>query len=225
MSGIILGYKQSQSRFFNEAGDSVPSTSISTDSCYLLNIFSKPVNGYSGVQLGFGTKKRSKKSVQGQVKKAGLSHNVKYIKEIRIEDLKGATIKFENNVKTVVIGQVEYKVGDQLRVEDLFKVGDYVSVCGTSQGKGFAGVVRRYNFRGGPKTHGQSDRHRARGSLGSGTTPGRVFKGLRMAGRMGSDRVTVKNLKVLAVSENNLIIKGLVPGKKGGVIEIVSINN
>ena len=102
----------------------------------------------------------------------------------------------------------------------LFKIGDIVDASGVSKGKGFQGVIRRYNFRGGPRTHGQSDRERARGSLGSGTTPGRVFKGLRMAGRMGGEKVTIQNLQVVGFEEKAILIKGLVPGGRNGVIEI-----
>jgi large subunit ribosomal protein L3 len=115
----------------------------------------------------------------------------------------------------------DVSVGDTVKV-DVFAVGEHVDVIGTSKGKGFAGAVKRYHFRGGPKTHGQSDRHRAPGSRGSGTTPGRVYKGARGPGHMGSDRVTAQNLKVVLVdSERNLLgIHGAVPGPKGGLVMI-----
>ena len=112
-------------------------------------------------------------------------------------------------------------IGEEIKA-DIFKAGDVVDVTGTSKGKGFAGVVKRYHFRGGPKTHGQSDRVRAPGSIGSGTTPGRVVKGLRMAGHMGQERVTTQNVKIVRVdAEKNLIlIKGTVPGVNGGLVMI-----
>ena len=103
-------------------------------------------------------------------------------------------------------------VGQILKAQEIFKPGDIVNVIGISKGKGYAGVVKRYHFKGGPKTHGQSDRHRAPGSIGSSTTPGRVYKGKRMAGRMGQDKVTVKNLQVVFVTDEEIFVKGLVPG-------------
>ncbi len=114
------------------------------------------------------------------------------------------------------------KVGEEIKVADVFKPGDIVDVVGTSKGKGFAGVVKRWHFKGGPRTHGQSDRERAPGSIGSSTTPGRVLKGKRMAGRMGSERITVKNLEVVGVDsdKNFLEVKGLVPGVIGGLLVI-----
>lgn len=221
MSGVILGTKIGQTQHFSVAGNLVPATQISTEPCYLVGIFTKEINGYSAVQLGFGIRKRNSKPVAGVLNKAGVKESVKKIKEIRVEDYKDIVFVEEEGKRGIKIGDKTIFIGDKLSVADLFSVGDKVSVSGISQGKGFAGVVRRYNFRGGPKTHGQSDRHRARGSLGSGTTPGRVFKGLRMAGRMGQDRVTIKNLEVISVDENTLMIKGLVPGKKGGIVEVV----
>jgi large subunit ribosomal protein L3 len=114
-----------------------------------------------------------------------------------------------------------HNVGDKIDVS-IFAVGEIVDVVGTSKGKGFAGVVKRYHFRGGPKTHGQSDRHRRPGSIGSGTTPGRVYKGLRMAGRMGDERVTVQNLRVLQVDteRNLLVLRGAVPGPANGLVTV-----
>jgi large subunit ribosomal protein L3 len=115
----------------------------------------------------------------------------------------------------------EHSVGEVLDV-DLFNAGQFVDVVGTSKGRGFAGVVKRHHFRGGPKTHGQSDRHRAPGSIGSGTTPGRVWKGLRMAGRMGNQRVTVQNLEVVEVlpEKHLILIKGSVPGAKNSLVRV-----
>lgn len=221
MSGVIIGTKVRQSQQFTVKGDLVPVTQVSTEDCYLLNVFSKSVVGYDALQIGFGIKKKVGKSIMGQLKKAGIEKNLKLIREIRIEDFNDIEITETEGKPAVKIGDKIITIGEKISPQDIYTIGEFVSVSGTSQGKGFAGVVKRYNFRGGPKTHGQSDRHRARGSLGSGTTPGRVFKGLRMAGRMGQDRVTIKNLEVIAVSENIITIKGLVPGKVGGTLEIV----
>jgi len=120
----------------------------------------------------------------------------------------------------------ECKVGDVVKVSDIFKVGDTVQVTGMSKGKGFAGAVKRWKFAGGPKTHGQSDRHRAPGAIGQGTTPGRVFKGKRMAGRMGFDKITVKNLKVIGIEpeKSEILISGPVPGTPSRVLMITKTN-
>jgi large subunit ribosomal protein L3 len=222
MSGIIIGTKISQSQFFTQSGKLVPVTKIATDPCYLVGIFTKEKNGYSALMLGYGTRKTVSKPVAGLLKKAGITDAVKHIKEIRTDDFKDILVIEEDGKSGVKIGEKNIFIGDKLDINDLFNIGEKVSVSGITQGKGFAGVVRRYNFRGGPKTHGQSDRHRARGSLGSGTTPGRVFKGLRMAGRMGQDRVTIKNLEVVSMEPNVFILKGVVPGKKGGIVEVVT---
>jgi large subunit ribosomal protein L3 len=117
----------------------------------------------------------------------------------------------------------EKNVGEKIQISDVFTVGDDVKVTGISKGKGFAGGVKRHGFKGGPKTHGQSDRQRGPGSIGQTTTPGRVYKGKRMAGHMGGDQVTTRNLKVIAISDNLLIVKGLVPGPKGGLVKITKI--
>lgn len=114
----------------------------------------------------------------------------------------------------------EKTVGEKVQLSDIFAVGDTVKVSGVSKGKGFAGGVKRHGFKGGPKTHGQSDRQRAPGSIGQSTTPGRVYKGKRMAGHMGVDNITVRNLKVVEIKEDMLIVKGLVPGFSGGLLKI-----
>jgi large subunit ribosomal protein L3 len=162
------------------------------------------VDGYNAIQLGFGDvpEKRLTQPVNGHLKRAGVSP-VKYLREFRVED-PGA-----------------YEEGQQIDVS-VFNVGDKVDVTGTSKGKGFAGVVKRHGFRGGPKTHGQSDRWRAPGSVGAGSTPGRIFKGVRMAGRMGNQRVTVQNLRIALVDpdKNLLGIRGAVPGAKHGLVII-----
>lgn len=118
---------------------------------------------------------------------------------------------------------VSGKAGETLKASEVFKPGDIVDVIGVSKGKGFAGVVKRHHFKGGPRTHGQSDRERAPGSIGQTTTPGRVYKGKRMAGRMGHERVTIKNLKIVDVSDDLLLIKGLVPGPKNSLIMVKKV--
>ncbi|MBI1982210.1 MAG: 50S ribosomal protein L3 [Candidatus Levybacteria bacterium] len=115
-------------------------------------------------------------------------------------------------------------VKDALKALEVFKPGDIVDVIGVSKGKGFAGVVKRHHFKGGPRTHGQSDRERAPGSIGQTTTPGRVYKGKRMAGRMGHERVTIKNLQVIDVSEDKILIKGLVPGPKNSLVMVRKVS-
>lgn len=121
----------------------------------------------------------------------------------------------------------ESKVGDEIKASDIFRIGDVVSVMGISKSKGFAGVVKRWHFKGGPKTHGQSDRQRASGAIGQGTTPGRVFKGKHMAGRMGGGRVTVKNLHVLSLDpeKNEIFVSGMVPGRIGGLVVIKKLSS
>lgn len=172
-------------------------------------------DGYNAVQLGYGTKKSVKKPQLGHGKKAGIEQPLRWFREIRIKR-EGESVK----------GEVEnLKPGTEIKLDQVFSIGDSVKVSGVSKGKGFQGGVRRHGFHGGPKTHGQSDRHRAPGAIGSGTTPGRVYKGKRMAGHMGADRVSVKNLEVVGISKANnlLIVKGAVPGPAGGLITVTKL--
>jgi large subunit ribosomal protein L3 len=156
--------------------------------------------GYKAAQLGFGETKKLNSPQKGHLKKLG---KFRYLREFRVADTEGV------------------KVGDKIDV-GLFKEGDLVDITGVTKGKGFAGVVKRYGFAGGPKTHGQSDRHRAPGSIGATTSPGRVLKGKRMAGHMGSERVTVSHLKVYKADpeRNLLLVKGAVPGARNGLLLI-----
>jgi large subunit ribosomal protein L3 len=160
----------------------------------------KERDGYEAVQLGFGTKKRLNEPEKGHLKNLG---NLRYLREFKADSLDGI------------------EVGQRIGVE-LFQPGDRVDVTGISKGRGFAGGVKRHGFHGGPKTHGQSDRHRAPGSIGSGTTPGRVLKGQKMAGHMGDERTTTRNLEVIEANPARgiLIIKGPVPGAKDGLVRI-----
>lgn len=158
------------------------------------------------VQLGYGTKKSVKKPQIGHAKKIGLDQKIRWFREVKAqgEDL---------------------KPGTEIKLNQVFSIGDTVKVSGISKGKGFQGGVRRHGFHGGPKTHGQSDRHRAPGAIGSGTTPGRVYKGKRMAGHMGSERVSIKNLEIVGIDKinNYLIVKGGIPGPVNSLITITKL--
>jgi large subunit ribosomal protein L3 len=202
----ILGKKVGMTQVFNDHGEAVPVTVIEAGPCFVAQIKTVERDGYSAVQLGFEETK-PKRLTQPQLKHLQKSElpALRYLRELRIAD--DESVGFEE--------------GQQLTV-DIFEEGDLVDVTGTSKGRGFAGVVKRYSFRGGPKTHGQSDRWRAPGSVGACTTPGRVFKGKRMPGRMGGERVTTQTLQVVLVDpERNLLaIKGAVPGSKNGLLLI-----
>ena len=163
-------------------------------------------DGYDGIQLGIGTKKSVKKPQLGHTKKTGIEKPIRWFREIR-ED-----------------GQ-DLQPGTEIKLDQVFSIGDSVKVSGISKGKGFQGGVRRHGFHGGPKTHGQSDRHRAPGAIGSGTTPGRVYKGKKMAGHMGNAAVSVKNLEVVGMDKvkNFLIVKGGIPGPTGSLVMITKL--
>src|SRR6266403_965950 len=204
MINTLLGQKIDQTQKFLENGKRIPVTLISVADNSVLQIKTVDRDSYTAVQLGFGTKKKPTKALAGHAKKAGFDKTSSFVREVRLDDTDLPT------------------AGDAIAVETIFQPGDIVEVTGTSKGKGFAGVVKRHNFRGGPKTHGQSDRERAPGSIGQTTTPGRVYKGKRMAGRMGSDRVTLPNLTVIAVDSEKkiLFVSGLIPGHRNGMVTI-----
>jgi large subunit ribosomal protein L3 len=199
----LIGKKIGMSQIFDERGVAYPVTLIEAGPCYVTQIRRPESEGYSAVQLGFSEThpKRLTGGELGHLKGANLPP-LRFLREFRTKSL-------------------DVSVGDVMKA-DVFSVGERVDVIGTSKGKGFAGAVKRYHFAGGPKTHGQSDRHRAPGSNGSGTTPGRVYKGSRRPGHMGDERVTVQSLKVVLVDvERNLIgVHGAVPGSKGGLVII-----
>ncbi|OGK11849.1 50S ribosomal protein L3 [Candidatus Roizmanbacteria bacterium RIFCSPLOWO2_01_FULL_37_12] len=207
MSGVILGEKSEQSQTFDEEGIRIPTTFIKTTPCYLVDIKEPSKHGYFSVMLGFGQTKNIKKPNQGKLSKAGIKTPLRFLREFRLDE------------------KTDFKLpaGQELKPALFFKKGDLVDVSGTSKGKGFQGVVKRHHFKGGPRTHGQSDRERAPGSIGGTTTPGRVYKGKRMAGRMGGNRVTVKKLRVIELRDDGLVVKGLVPGARGGLLEISNI--
>lgn len=212
MINSILGSKQRMSATFSE-GARIPLTWVSATPCVVTQIKTQEQDGYWAIQLGTGTKKtkNTSKALQGHLKPSSAKasegqdkKSLRYLREIRLDS------------------EPELKVGDKVSLSDVLAIGDTVSVTGVSKGKGFAGAVKRWHFAGGSKTHGQSDRHRAPGSIGQGTTPGRVYKGKHMAGRMGSERKTIKNLKVVALdAEKNLVgIKGAIPGTVGSLVII-----
>ena len=197
----LIGRKVGMTQVFDDDGIARPVTLIEAGPCYVTQVKTVEKDGYSSVQIGFDEVK-PKRLTRGQ--KGHLERN----------NLPPLKVLREFKTKSPEVAE-----GDQLSVE-IFETGERVDIVGTSKGRGFAGVVKRYHFAGGPKTHGQSDRQRAPGSLGSGTTPGRVFKGKRGPGRMGNERVTSPNVRVALVDpERNLIaVDGSVPGPKGGLV-------
>mgnify|MGYP001573419352 FL=1 len=199
----LIGRKVDQTQGFLENGTRVPLSVISVGGNVVSQIKTQDHEGYNCLQLGFGSQKLPNKPIAGHIKKAGLEEKKpRFFREIRVDEAPAAPL------------------GLAISVTEVFEPGDIVDVTGISKGKGFAGVVKRYRFHGGPKTHGQSDRHRARGSSGSGTTPGRVYRGTKMAGRMGDAKVTVKNLEVLNIDGDTLFVKGLIPGAKGSIVVV-----
>jgi large subunit ribosomal protein L3 len=221
MPGFILGSKLNQSQTFDSKGDRIPVTYIKSSSCHLIDVITPDKRGYFSVKLGFGQTKNIKKPVQKELEKAGIKTPLRFLREFRLEKYKN-TIKpiIEDKKRGIQIGEAKIYIGEKINPIVIFKAGDLVNVSGISKGKGFQGVVKRHHFKGGPRTHGQSHSERAPGSIGMTTTPGRVFKGKRMAGRMGGERVTLKKLEVIEVKEDGLVIKGLVPGAKGGLLEV-----
>jgi len=203
MSGLI-GRKIGMTSIFDDNGKNIPCTVIEAGPCVVTQVRTKEVDGYEALQLGFDDKaeKQTNKALKGHFKKAGTS-------------AKKRVIEFQGF-------EAEYKLGDTITV-DHFEEGEFVDVSGTSKGKGFQGVVKRHGFAGvGQATHGQHNRLRAPGSIGAASYPARVFKGMRMAGRMGGEKVKVQNLRVLKVvpEKNLLVVKGAVPGHKNSFITI-----
>jgi large subunit ribosomal protein L3 len=203
----IIGKKIGMTQLFQEGGETVAVTVIQAGPSVVTQVKSRDRDGYDAIQVGF---------IENKVKQAQLSspekghlqglENVRYLREFRTDD----------------ISSVKY--GDKVDVGFL-KQGDLINVIGFSKGRGFAGVVKRHHFAGGPKTHGQTDRHRAPGSIGATTFPGRVLKGKRMAGHMGNRRVTARNLEVIQADpeRNLLLVKGAVPGANGGLLVIEKV--
>jgi large subunit ribosomal protein L3 len=201
MSGII-GKKVGMTSIFDEAGKNIPCTVIEAGPCVVTQIRSVETDGYAAVQLGYGERKDKHTTgpLKGHFQKAGTTPKRRLVEFKTFEDQKN--------------------LGDTITV-DIFEIGDFVDVVGTSKGKGFQGVVKRHGFAGvGMQTHGQHNRLRAPGSLGASSWPSRVFKGMRMAGQMGNERVKVQNLQVVKVyaEQNLLVVKGSIPGAKGSFV-------
>jgi len=196
----MLGRKVGMTTVFTPEGLAMPVTVVEAGPCYVTQIRTPDKEGYSAVQLGFGEKRHLKKPEEGHLKN---TPKLQHLREFEV-GAEGAP-----------------SVGEKIDCS-IFTPGELVDVVGTSKGKGFAGVVKRHHFRGGPKTHGQSDRNRAPGSIGATTTPGRVLKGMRMAGHMGNERVTVRNLRVVRAEpeRNLLLLSGPVPGPRDGLLLI-----
>jgi len=198
MLNTILGSKQGMRQFFVD-GVRTPVTMIKAGPCVVTQVRTMDSDGYWGIQLGFGEKriKNTPKPLRGHLKGATKGKWApRFISEVKLDS------------------EPDLKVGDEVKISDAFSLGDTVTVTGISKGKGFAGVIKRWGFARGPRTHGQSDRLRSPGSIGQGTTPGRVHKGKKMGGRMGTDRSTVKNLKVVIFDEESgeIGVSGPVPG-------------
>ena len=196
----LLGRKLGMVQVFDAAGRVRGATLIEAGPCLITQVRSATRDGYEAVQLGFGTAKHVNKPMRGHLKRNG---DLRYLREFK------------------VIDDAEHKLGDRIGAE-IFHPGDRIDVTGVSKGRGFAGSVKRHHFAGGPKTHGQSDRHRAPGSVGSGTTPGRTYRGQRMAGHMGNVTRTVLNQLVVAndPARNLLFIEGSVPGPRGAMVTV-----
>jgi len=203
----ILGKKIGMTRIFHEDGEAIPVTVIEAGPCPVVARRTTEKNGYETYEVGFGVRRKSRvtKPLTGQFKQAGIEPT-QFLREVRYDE-------------------VELEVGGSLKV-DIFHVGERVDVSGISRGLGFAGSMKRHHFQGANKTHGQSDRWRAPGSIGQSSYPARVFKGMKMAGRMGKDKVTVLNLEVVKIieSENLILVKGAVPGHRGALLKVRKSN-
>ncbi len=201
----LLGKKTGMTRIFDESGNVIPVTIVEAGPCFVTQIKTKEKDGYNAIQLGFGDKKikSTNKPLLGLFEKAGISPK-RFLAEFKDFDLK------------------DIKLGQMISV-DIFSEGDKITVQGISKGKGFQGVVKRHGFGGGPVTHGQSDRLRAPGSIGASSFPSRVFKGQRMAGRMGGVKVSVRNLKIVKIDkdQNLIFIKGAIPGHINGYVKLI----
>jgi len=203
----MIGRKIGMTQVFGESNVMVPVTVLEVGPCVVTQIKTKDKDGYSAVQLGFGSKKPGKvnKPTTGHLAKSK-AQPVQVMQEFRVDDTAG------------------YQLG-QVITADIFAAGDKIKISGTTKGKGTAGVMKRHKFHGGPASHGQTDRDRHPGSIGSGTSPGRVYPGMKMAGHMGDEKFSVRNLKVVKVdqSKNIILVKGAVPGAPDGIVSIHKI--
>jgi large subunit ribosomal protein L3 len=196
----LLGRKLGMTQVFTDGGEARGVTVVEAGPCVVVQIKTEEKDGYNAIQVGFGARKRVNDPMKGHLKRLG---QFQFLREFRVDDPN------------------DYEIGQKLGA-DIFEAGELIDIVGQSKGRGFAGGVKRHHFHGGPKTHGQSDRHRAPGSIGSGTDPGRVRKGLRMAGHMGDERVTVKNVRVFQADADRgvLLLEGSVPGAVNGLVRL-----
>jgi large subunit ribosomal protein L3 len=198
----LIGRKIEMTQVFDRHNKAVPITKIKVEPNFVVQIKEAEKDGYKSVQLGVEQKKKSSKPQIGHGKKAGLDFSPRILHEFGFEG--------------------DLKAGERLEVDQVFRKGNTVDVTGVTKGKGFAGVVKRWGFAGGPRTHGQSDRERAPGSIGATTTPGRVYKGMKMPGHMGNEQVTVQGLEVIEINkeENEIQVAGSIPGSVRGIVFI-----
>lgn len=197
----LLGRKIGMTTYYHDDGTAESVTAVEVGPCVVTQVKTEARDGYEAVQVGFGTARKLSSPDAGHQNRSG--GKFAHLQEFSVGDL------------------AEFEVGQELKA-DVFEVGESIKVIGTSKGKGFSGVVRRWGFHGGPKTHGQSDRHRSPGSIGAGTSPGRVWPGTKMAGHQGVDRITVKGLRVVAadVDNNVVLVRGSIPGANNGIVRI-----
>ena len=202
----LLGRKIGMTTYYHEDGTAESVTAVEVGPCVVTQVKTEARDGYEAVQLGFGSARRLNSPEAGHQDRSG--RRFTHLQEFGVDDLS------------------EFEVGQEIKA-DVFEVGEPIKVIGTSKGKGFSGVVRRWGFRGGPKTHGQSDRHRSPGSIGAGTSPGRVWPGTKMAGHYGVDRATVKGLKIVATDpeKNIVLVRGPIPGANNGIVRIEKQSN
>jgi len=202
----LLGRKIGMTTYYHEDGTAESVTAVEVGPCVVTQVKTEARDGYEAVQLGFGSARRLNSPEAGHQNRSG--RRFTHLQEFGVDDLS------------------EFEVGQEIKA-DVFEVGEPIKVIGTSKGKGFSGVVRRWGFRGGPKTHGQSDRHRSPGSIGAGTSPGRVWPGQKMPGHYGVDRVTVKGLKIVATDpeKNVVLVRGPIPGANNGIVRIEKQSN
>lgn len=197
----LLGRKIGMTTYYHDDGTAESVTAVEVGPCVVTQVKTEARDGYEAVQLGFLAASKLNQAEAGHQARAGGKFS--HLQEFKVGDL------------------AEFEVGQELKA-DVFEVGESIKVTGTSKGKGFSGVVRRWNFAGGPKTHGQTSRHRSSGSVGAGTSPGRVWPGQKMAGHYGVDTITVKGLRVVAadVEKNVVLVLGSIPGAKNGIVRI-----
>jgi len=201
---LILGIKEKMTEYFTEDGKVTPVTIVSAGPVTVTRVFEKSKDGYNSIQIGFGLQKKQR------------------INQAQVGQMRGGLYRILKEIRLKPADSISFKEGDVIDVS-AFDVGDILQISSTSKGKGFQGVVKRHGFGGGPRTHGQKHSEREPGSIGGGLRT-HVPKGMRMAGRMGSDRITQKNLKVIFIDKENntMLIKGAIPGRRGSLVEIVA---